>query len=163
VRDRARGLRWPRVAQRNDVSVRQCLRVWAEWVDSARAMSDHDPVQALFEALEQLDAVIEDAAMLAENTRNSAVALGAVGPRTSGTCGKCRSGSCARRGGRFTCLSSSPRREAVATVTATRLTRTRRGLDGITSQRHENVRTTHSLSAQIRGTVGAPKGATFGR
>jgi len=81
VVDRARGLGWSLVAERNGVSERQARRVWANHSDSDRELLEAHPVEALKDALEQLNALTEEAVLLSETTPNDAVRLGAIRTR----------------------------------------------------------------------------------
>src|SRR4051812_10719509 len=80
VADRARGMSWATVASRNGLSERMCLAVWKERL-AAEPLEAADPREALLEAAAQLDAAIEDLALLAQATANDAVQLGAIKAR----------------------------------------------------------------------------------
>jgi hypothetical protein len=80
VADRARGLTWATIAGRHGLSERQCIAIWKERL-AAHHLEGPDPREALLEAAEQLDAAIEDCALLAEATAHDAVRLGAVKAR----------------------------------------------------------------------------------
>lgn len=77
--DRARGLRWQTIAQRHRLTVRQCQNVFKE--QRAESVATEDPPSVVDEILEQLDALIEEAALLGEKTTNDAVHLGSINSR----------------------------------------------------------------------------------
>jgi hypothetical protein len=81
VVNRARGLGWGVIAARHDLSERQAQTVWREHHERHPLAADEDPFLALQEALAALDAVIEDAALLAERTTQDHVQLGAIKTR----------------------------------------------------------------------------------
>jgi hypothetical protein len=80
VADRSRGLTWATIEARHGVGERQCRTIWAERL---REISTEpvDVREALREAITQLDAAIEDCALLAESTSNDSVRLGAIKAR----------------------------------------------------------------------------------
>jgi hypothetical protein len=80
VADRAHGLTWSTIEARHGVSERQCRTIWAERLREVSA-EPVDVREALREAVAQLDAAIEDCALLAEATKNDAVRLGAIRAR----------------------------------------------------------------------------------
>ena len=79
IADRARGLSWATVAQRHQLSERHCREIWA--TGRTTDLNPRASLDALADILAQLDAAIEDLALLAETTRNDAVRLGAVRAR----------------------------------------------------------------------------------
>jgi hypothetical protein len=80
VADRARGLTWPTIAERNRISERQARRAWTDWIRRA-PLEAVDPLRALQDAVAQLDALVEDLVLLAESTANDSVRLGAIKSR----------------------------------------------------------------------------------
>ena len=80
VADRARGLTWATVAARYELYERQCVAIWKARL-AAEPLEEVDPREALLEAAAQLDAAIEELALLAEATANDAVQLGAIKAR----------------------------------------------------------------------------------
>jgi hypothetical protein len=80
VADRARGLTWATIEARHGVTKRQCRTIWAERLREV-STEPVDVREALREAIVQLDAAVEDLALLAESTRHDAVRLGAVRSR----------------------------------------------------------------------------------
>lgn len=80
VADRARGLTWATIEARHGVTERQCRTIWAERLREVSA-EPVDVRDALREAIAQLDAAIEDCALLAESTANDSVRLGAIKAR----------------------------------------------------------------------------------
>ena len=76
-----RGLTWATIARRHGLSERQCRAVWAEQRPTLDEMPPVDLVAVLEEALANLDALIEDFVLLAEQTRNESVRLGAIKAR----------------------------------------------------------------------------------
>ena len=81
VRDRARGLGWSKVAERNGLSERQCRRICEEWRATRPSAYDHDPLALLDEILDHYDAGIEDLALVREEALQDAVKVGAVKAR----------------------------------------------------------------------------------
>ena len=83
VADRGRGLTWSTIAERHNLSERHCREIWSE----GRGLRLHaeDPLEALADLLAQLDAGIEDLALLAETARNESVKLGALKARMGAT------------------------------------------------------------------------------
>jgi len=82
VADRARGLRWATIAQRNGVSESQARNIWRER-RSAEGFRTIRPDEIVDEAVAQLEAVVEELAELAASTNNDAVRLGAVKARAA--------------------------------------------------------------------------------
>jgi len=80
VRDRARGLTWRVVAERAGISERHCREVWRQHLDSAVPITKPDLTEELQETLAQVDAVIQDLAVLAD-AANESVRLGAIKAR----------------------------------------------------------------------------------
>jgi hypothetical protein len=80
VADRARGLTWSTIESRHGVTERQCRTIWAERLREVSA-EPVDVREALREAIAQLDAAVEDCALLAESTNNDPVRLGAIKAR----------------------------------------------------------------------------------
>ena len=80
VADRARGLTWATIAERHGVSDRQARAIWKERL-TAEPLESLDGLDAITEALLQVEAAIEDLALLAETTRNDPVRLGAIRAR----------------------------------------------------------------------------------
>jgi len=80
VADRARGLRWSTIAQKHNLSERQAREVWRERL-SAEHLESLDGRDAIAEALLQIEAAIEDLALLAQTTNNDPVRLGAIRAR----------------------------------------------------------------------------------
>lgn len=82
VADRARGLTWSTIGARHGVSERQARTVWSERLREV-STEPVDVREALKEAVAQLDAAIEDLVLVAEDTKNDAVRLGAIKARLS--------------------------------------------------------------------------------
>jgi hypothetical protein len=80
VADRARGFTWGTISSRHDLSVRQCQTVYAAHLAIAVPLEQTGVLEALQEMVMQLDATIEDLAMLSESA-NESVRLGAVKAR----------------------------------------------------------------------------------
>jgi hypothetical protein len=78
VADRARGFRWATIAERHRISERHARAVWAATRASGPALGEADPVEILHEALLQLEALIEELALLAETADHDAVRLGCL-------------------------------------------------------------------------------------
>jgi hypothetical protein len=78
--DRARGLGWAQISERHGVSERQARTIWRERLQEV-STEPVDVREALREAIAQLDAAIEDLALLAESTSNDSVRLGAIKAR----------------------------------------------------------------------------------
>ena len=78
VGDRARGLTWATIAQRHGLSERQCQNVVAEHLAAQRHVTTEDEAGYVDELLLQLDRAVEEFALLAEETRNHPVRLGAL-------------------------------------------------------------------------------------
>ncbi len=81
IAERARGLSWPTIAERHGLSERHCRTVWQAYAHVQLPLDDGDPVETVREAIFQLDAAIEDLALIAENASHDAVRLGAVKSR----------------------------------------------------------------------------------
>lgn len=81
VADRARGLTWPTIAERHGLSERRCRTIWKTRVSGLDDLGERDLVATLRDAIANLDAVIEDCALLAERTANDSVRLGAIKAR----------------------------------------------------------------------------------
>lgn len=79
VCDRVRGLTWATIAAAHGLSVRQCQNIVAARLDARRtgAVDDNTRIK-LDELLMQLEASVEELALLAEKTGNDAVRLGAT-------------------------------------------------------------------------------------
>ena len=80
VADRARGLRWATIAERHHLSERHAREVWRERL-AAEPLESLDGTETIAEALLQVEAAIEDLALLAETTNNDPVKLGAIRAR----------------------------------------------------------------------------------
>ena len=80
VGDRARGLTWATIEARHGVTERKCRTIWAERLREVSA-EPVDVRDALREAIAQLDAAIEDCALLVESMNNDSVRLGAIKAR----------------------------------------------------------------------------------
>jgi hypothetical protein len=76
VADRAAGLTGATVAARNGLAERQCRNVVAKHREEQPPPWEHDPVEVLPGQLEQLDALIERLALVAEQSAHDAVRLG---------------------------------------------------------------------------------------
>lgn len=83
VRDRARGFGWTKVAERNDLSERQCRRICKEWRESRPREQDQDPLELFEELLDSYDAGIEDLAVVLEEASQDAVKVGAIKARVA--------------------------------------------------------------------------------
>jgi len=81
VRDRARGFGWTRVAERHDLSERQCRRICEEWRESRPREHDQDPLDIFEELLESYNSGIEDLALVLEEASQDAVKVGAIKAR----------------------------------------------------------------------------------
>ena len=81
VADRARGFTWRTIAERNGLCERQCRAIWAERRSASIDLLAGDPMESLDEAADQLDALIEDCALLAETTANDSVRVAAIKER----------------------------------------------------------------------------------
>jgi hypothetical protein len=77
VADRAAGLTWPTIARRHDISERQGRRAARSHWEGASGLAEHDPVEAVLEALEQVDVIVERFARLAAEATHDAVVVGA--------------------------------------------------------------------------------------
>ncbi len=77
VADRARGVIWPEIANRQGLSERQARRVVEAWW-SRRPVEDVDPDAIVRETLRACAQDLNDLAVLAVETRNDAVRLGAI-------------------------------------------------------------------------------------
>jgi hypothetical protein len=82
ARDRSRGLGWATISEGYGVSERQARTIWRERLQHV-SVERVDVRDALREAIAQLDAAVEDLALLAEATKNDAVRLGAIKARFS--------------------------------------------------------------------------------
>jgi hypothetical protein len=80
VADRARGLTWKTIADLRGVTERQCRTVWTEHLREV-SLEPVDVREHLREAIAQLDAAIEELALLAETTNNDPVRLGSIRAR----------------------------------------------------------------------------------
>jgi hypothetical protein len=78
VADRAAGLTWATVAARNGLAERQCRNIVAKHREEQPPPWEHDPLEVLQEQLEQLDALVERLALVAEESGHDAVRLGAL-------------------------------------------------------------------------------------
>jgi hypothetical protein len=81
VADRARGFGWRTIAARHGLCERQCRAIWAERRSGGVDLLAGDPMESLHEAADQLDALIEDCAVLAEATANDSVRVAAIKER----------------------------------------------------------------------------------
>ena len=80
VADRSRGLKWSTIAQRHGLSERHAREIWKERL-AAEPLEAVDGRDMLTEALLQVEAAIEDLALLAQTTNNDPVKLGAIRAR----------------------------------------------------------------------------------
>lgn len=78
VADRARGIGWAKIAERQGLSERQCRNVWSEHLRRVAPLEETDLERVAEEQLVVFDTLIEDLALLAESTPNDAVRLGAL-------------------------------------------------------------------------------------
>jgi hypothetical protein len=85
VADRARGLTWPTIAARHDLSERQCRSVYSEFRGRADREAE-DPEDEARDAVRLLEAVVEELALLSETTNNDAVQLGAIRTKLDAMC-----------------------------------------------------------------------------
>jgi len=78
VADRARGLPWAMVAERHGISERQARDAW-----SGRSVDlEQVPArEAIADELRRRDALLEDLALVADQTKNDSVRLGAIRTR----------------------------------------------------------------------------------
>jgi len=83
VRDRARGFGWTRVAERHDLSERQCRRICEEWREARPREHDQDPLELFEELLESYNSGIEDLALVLEEASQDAVKVGAIKARVA--------------------------------------------------------------------------------
>ena len=81
VRDRARGMSWPSIAAKYELTERQCRRIVSEFRESEPSLCETDPVEAVEDMLHAYDAAISELVELADRTRNDSVALGAIRER----------------------------------------------------------------------------------
>jgi hypothetical protein len=79
VSDRARGLRWETIANRHDLTTRQCQSIWRS--SQAEAVEVEEPLRSVDDVLGQIEAAIEEAAVLSESTANDSIRLGAINTR----------------------------------------------------------------------------------
>ncbi|MBA2637440.1 MAG: hypothetical protein H0U79_04330 [Solirubrobacterales bacterium] len=79
--DRACGLSWRTISARHGLGERQCREVVRAHRASGPALDEHDPVEVVQEALEQLESLVERLALVAETSRHDAVRLGALKAR----------------------------------------------------------------------------------
>jgi hypothetical protein len=84
VADRARGLTWATVAERHGVSDRHAREVWREYAKHRNIVSA-DPEDAVLEALDRYDAIIEELVDATDNASNESVRLGALKHRLAAT------------------------------------------------------------------------------
>jgi hypothetical protein len=82
VADRARGLRWATIAERHGLSETMCRKIWHEQ-RSAEDFRSLRPSEVVDEVVAQLEAVVEELALVAQTTNNDAVRLGAIKARTA--------------------------------------------------------------------------------
>ncbi|MFN2471238.1 MAG: hypothetical protein ABR583_09695 [Gaiellaceae bacterium] len=78
-RDRARGLTWATISERHGVTDRQCRAIWSARPSRVQ-FEGVDPFEELAEAIERVEAVVEDAALLGESAHD-AVRAGALKTR----------------------------------------------------------------------------------
>lgn len=78
VSDRARGLTWPTISARHGLCERQCREVVRAHRASGPALDQHDPREEVQEALEQLESLVEQLALVVESSKHDAVRLGAL-------------------------------------------------------------------------------------
>ena len=76
--DRAAGRSWPSIAADHDISERQARRAARSHWEGASGLTEHDPVEAVLEALAQVDAIAERFARLAAEATHDAVVVGAL-------------------------------------------------------------------------------------
>ena len=76
VADRARGLGWQTIADRHELSIRQCQNIWVNRGEDQYLVES--PRQELEGEIEAVDASIDELAQLAETTTHDAVRLGAI-------------------------------------------------------------------------------------
>jgi hypothetical protein len=76
-----RGFGWRTIAGRHGLCERQCRVIWAERRSGGVDLLAGDPMESLHEAADQLDALIEDCAALAEATANDSVRVAAIKER----------------------------------------------------------------------------------
>lgn len=81
VADRARGLGWALIADRYELTQRQCQSVWAESLDTQPQPGEADPLAVVKEEIARHDAIIEDLALIAESAAHDGVKLGAIKAR----------------------------------------------------------------------------------
>jgi hypothetical protein len=81
VAARARGLTWRTIAERFGLEERQCRRIVDEYRSDRPLPYDRDPMTVIRETLEQYDALAEEAALLAEDTRHAGARLGTIRTR----------------------------------------------------------------------------------
>jgi transposase len=82
VADRARGLRWATIAERQGLSETMCRKIWRER-RSGEDFRSLRPAEVVDETVAQLESVVEELAQLAASTRNDAVRLGAIKARAA--------------------------------------------------------------------------------
>lgn len=81
VEARARGLSWPTIAVASGLSERHCRRVVADFRASAPRLHDTDPVEVIEDALHQYRDAAEELALIAGQTGNESVRVGAIKAR----------------------------------------------------------------------------------
>jgi hypothetical protein len=79
--DRARGLSWAAIEQRHGISERQSRRIVDGYIASRRPTLELYAAAVIRELLAQFEQAIEDLALLADDTSNEAVKLGAIARR----------------------------------------------------------------------------------
>jgi hypothetical protein len=81
VRDRARGFGWTTIAERHDLSERQCRRIWGEWQADRSDVYEQDPLALFQELFDAYDAGIEDLALVLEEASQDSAKVGAIKAR----------------------------------------------------------------------------------
>jgi hypothetical protein len=81
IQARARGFSWNTIALRFGVSDRHSRRIVEEYRQSRPSLHQIDPIDTIEAAIASYDQAIEDFAVLAEQTTNDAVRLGAIRSR----------------------------------------------------------------------------------
>lgn len=81
VLDRGRGLSWATIAERHDLSERQCRTVWEQRRTAGQELGEREPVEELRDLIDEIDAAGEACALLIESTKNDSVKVAAIKAR----------------------------------------------------------------------------------
>ena len=81
VAGRMRGLSWPTIAARYELTERQCQHVLADFRASHPRLRERDPIEIVDDMLERYEAAQEELALVSATTNHDATRVGAIRTR----------------------------------------------------------------------------------